>query len=833
MNTVSDISAAMNKENFFPREIIADGKIHRFKRNPQDKEKSAWVIAYQNNSTRGGEVFYVALWGDWHEPDNVYKYCSLTTQSTQDKTFIEQLIRQGEKRRLLEQEKIWDECAIKASEAWESLSDSNTSTYLKRKGIDSLYGARMAGGTVLCVPVRDVDDKLWGIQKIFDRAEKNKMFMGGTKKKGNFHVIRAEHEITDIVYVCEGFATAASIHMATGENVVVAFDAGNLYPVCENLRSRFREAAIVVCGDDDKWTTRPDGSPWNPGREAAEKAAANFLGKAVFPRFDDESKKLTDWNDLHVEQDLEAVTEQITGVKPTKYYIVALGHRNLTYYYTSNYNRQILAFNAHSADTLTSLQPLEYWEQLYTTKTGVDWQKAASDLKKECHAKGIFNPQRVRGLGVWLDAGRVIVHLGNRLLVDRVECGLHDLKGPNIYSLEETRPSISGAPLADCSVLLSAVKNIAWAREQDGIFFAGWMVSAMLSGVLQWRPHMWLLGGTGAGKSCIYEVIAKVMDGNVTTLAGGTSEAGLRRAVRGSALPLIFDEFELDSESSTSTNQQILNFMRQSSSDSVAQIIKADGASGTVSYQPRFCAFVAGIRPTFDSEADRNRFTVIRLDRKNQNAEQWAKVLSAMKQIDRAYSNALFLRCLSLIEVFRENIDVCRTVLAERHYARFAQQFSPILAGWFLLHHDKVVEKCDAESLIEALKLENEIEDIRDLNDEESAFNQLLSSKLRTPDGDRSVVELLRDARYNVSCDKALVAKQTLMRHGLKAMDGGGVFIANKHPELSKLFDKTRFKVNWNYSLSRIDNAKRNQMVKLHGKVHKGVILALQIESEE
>jgi putative DNA primase/helicase len=40
------------------------------------------------------------------------------------------------------------------------------------------------------------------------------------------------------VLIAEGYATAASVHEATGRPVVVAFDAHNLKPVAELFRDR-------------------------------------------------------------------------------------------------------------------------------------------------------------------------------------------------------------------------------------------------------------------------------------------------------------------------------------------------------------------------------------------------------------------------------------------------------------------------------------------------------------------------------------------------------------------------------------------------------------------
>ena len=57
---------------------------------------------------------------------------------------------------------------------------------------------------------------------------------------------------------------------------------------------------------------------------------------------------------------------------------------------------------------------LSFWETLYPSKSGINWAVAASDLFEQQASNGVYDPERVRGRGAWLDEGRVIFHLGDR-----------------------------------------------------------------------------------------------------------------------------------------------------------------------------------------------------------------------------------------------------------------------------------------------------------------------------------------------------------------------------------------------------------------------------------
>lgn len=136
-------------------------------------------------------------------------------------------------------------------------------------------------GTI-AVPMRDVHGALWGFQ--FINAQGGKHFLKFGRKQGLMHLlisstsIEAE-KINTPIAVAEGYATAASVHQATGWRVAVAFDCGNLGAVCAALRAQAPGAQLVVCGDDDH------ANPDNPGRAKGMAAAAAVNGVCLLPQF--------------------------------------------------------------------------------------------------------------------------------------------------------------------------------------------------------------------------------------------------------------------------------------------------------------------------------------------------------------------------------------------------------------------------------------------------------------------------------------------------------------------------------------------------------------------
>ena len=108
------------------------------------------------------------------------------------------------------------------------------------------------------------------------------------------------------ILIAEGYATAASLHEATGLTVAVACDCVNLQPVGEALRKKYPAAMLILCADDDAWTAG------NPGAAKAKDAAQAVGGKIALPKFcGPRMEGQTDFNDLARAEGLEVVRRAI------------------------------------------------------------------------------------------------------------------------------------------------------------------------------------------------------------------------------------------------------------------------------------------------------------------------------------------------------------------------------------------------------------------------------------------------------------------------------------------------------------------------------------------
>lgn len=206
------------------------------------------------------------------------------------------------------------ESARKAVEQFEEGHAVIAHPYLVAKGVPSIGPVREQAGKLL-IPIKDAEGKFRGLQSIDNEGRKR--FTPGMEKKGGFCLLDDEKKFDGgEIILCEGYATGASLSLATGKPVAVAFDAGNLEAVAEALREKFPRMAITICADNDHATER-DGKPWNPGLEKAKAAAQKVNGKVIAPTFSDAEKarRLTDFNDLHKSRGLDAVRRQLARAK--------------------------------------------------------------------------------------------------------------------------------------------------------------------------------------------------------------------------------------------------------------------------------------------------------------------------------------------------------------------------------------------------------------------------------------------------------------------------------------------------------------------------------------
>ena len=153
------------------------------------------------------------------------------------------------------------------------------------------------------MPLRDLAGTLHSIEFIAGDGDKRNLFEGA--KSGHFCTIGGPIALDRPILICEGWATGASLHEATGHVVLAAMDAGNMAPVAETVRAKFPDADIVLVADND---SKPE-QKRNTGVIAATKAARAIGGRLAIPPI------AGDANDLAEQQGLAAVAAMVAAAE--------------------------------------------------------------------------------------------------------------------------------------------------------------------------------------------------------------------------------------------------------------------------------------------------------------------------------------------------------------------------------------------------------------------------------------------------------------------------------------------------------------------------------------
>tara|TARA_R110000751_G_scaffold251430_1_gene350896 strand:+ start:13511 stop:15472 length:1962 start_codon:yes stop_codon:yes gene_type:complete len=234
-----------------PTQVFFDGKIHRF-----GKKKSCWYIGYN------GEICAGAF-GDWKDG-----YSHNWRQNIgRDLTAVEEMahaakVREAKKTSDALRKLQSDAAKETAATIWEGASDaSDEHPYLQAKQVKS-YGLKVSGDGRLIVPVIDASGEITSLQ--FIDANGVKKYQASGDIEGGMFVI---HGSGDMHYLAEGYATAATIHEATGCTCYVGFTAGQLPAVAKRI-----EKPLTIVADNDE-----SGTGERYARRAAELTGARVI----------------------------------------------------------------------------------------------------------------------------------------------------------------------------------------------------------------------------------------------------------------------------------------------------------------------------------------------------------------------------------------------------------------------------------------------------------------------------------------------------------------------------------------------------------------------------
>ena len=760
----------------------------------------------------------------------------------------------------------------------------------------------------LLVPLRDEKRELVSLQAILPNSEnplkRDKDFIKGGKKSGCYHGFGRPPEDgkRHKIIIGEGYATMASVYEATGFMCVVAFDSGNLPTVGAIIRSKYPDADIVIAADNDHKNKK------NAGLESARKTAVEINATIALPEHGG-NDDITDFNDIHVLKGIEYVKSafdeafsrgndndnaaidyddgidyasmpnydvpdytddfiqtdyvpETQNIKPlenvkapvSQPQFKVLGFDGDTVYFMPKESSQVRAISASgfSENALLSLAPLEYWQVTYPTKSGFDKTEAVNWIMRHAYRKGVFNTDRLRGRGCWKDGNDVIIHLGDRLHINGEYKALSDYEGRYIYQSERPFPrfdEVDALTVAEGAKLLELATMFRWTVPASALLLTGWCFLAPICGALKWRPHIWLTGGAGSGKSTIInEFVHPLMSGMSIFAQGNSTEAGLRQNIKGDAIPVLFEEAEQNTEKERIAMQSVLALIRQSSSESGAKTLKGTAGGTGLTYHIRSMFCLASIQVGIQQQADKERLTVLQLrekdDMKQDEVNRWDDIKDGLYEIsrDNHISKKLMKRLVGMTDVIYKSIAIFIDVAAQYFgNQRTGDQYGTLLAGTWCLVNDAPPTVDQAKALINSTDW-HDYQDSRKGSDSELALEALLLSKLRAASGvEYTVFELLDAIAHHYNFERATSSEPVCALHvsdinGLFARvsmkydhEERALLIANNSEGIDKLLKNTKFAADIRGALlSNKEVRKLNKTKRFNGKSSRAIAIDVQ-----
>ncbi|MFH5927133.1 hypothetical protein [Roseomonas xinghualingensis] len=505
-----------------------------------------------------------------------------------------------------------------------------------------------------------------------------------------------------------------------------------------------------------------------------------------------------------------------------------LGHDRGRYYFLPEGAGQVVALTArdlHSAAELVALAPLRWWEAAYPGRESFSTKMAGDAMMRACEGAGVYDPDALRGRGVWLDEGRTILHLGNRLLCDGQVIAPMEAPGRHIYEASRPLPVDLAGPIDNktASGLLRLCCQVAWANpERDGRLLAGWLVIALACGAMPWRPHLWITSEAGGGKTWVLDnIINPVLAGLALHVQSKTTEAGLRGMLRLDARPVVFDEAETQNDQDRARLQQVLDLARAASSEGGADIAKGTRDGGVQLYRIRSCFVFSSINLGLDQAADESRTIVLNIDPPQDKAERaaaFAKLKTTLLEVMQpGFSAGLLARTLGLLPTIRHNAEVLATAISASGVGRrTGDVLGVILAGAYSLTSTR---RLDPETAAAFLAERQWVKDTAQAAEAEPEWQRALYRLVQTETrvtnvNGKTEATTIGDmiaacAGHDIQGLMFADADMGLRRRGIR-VNKGEVRIANRSEAAAAAFAGTPWASAWRATLARTPGAKRD-----------------------
>lgn len=518
---------------------------------------------------------------------------------------------------------------------------------------------------------------------------------------------------------------------------------------------------------------------------------------------------------------IDTVTESNDRGDP----FICLGLTEKILHFYCKSQKQIVSFSIKelSKSTVLLLAPLDFFINKYPKgdkEQTINLDVLINSLVRESESK-YFNKNKVHGSGCWLDKGIPVFNDGKYILSKGQSFDLFDPSFENIYvsTKKIDLNFLNTGSVHDGTTLMEILNCFSFTNSFSAKFLAGWIFLAPIAGALDWRPHLWILGEAGSGKSTLLDkVVFKILHQVSLMISGSSSEAGIRQDSSNTSLPVIMDEGEAESRKEKEDFQKILQLIRSSSSNQKTKIVKGSASHESKTFSSSSAYLISSTGSNLERQADKTRFLILSLSKKYHDKSSEEKLRQIENVIDDNFANRILTRSIKSIDLVRHNFRIFKNIVQNKLQSnRLGDQFASLLAGYWVLMNNDIVDENSASTLV------NEIDfkiycDHLDGSQEQSLLNHILqlNSRIDLEDSTRQEtigawLDYLREQNPYDNPDYDIVLKKLKTFGFIFDQKDDCVYIANQSKFISDGLTNSRYSYDYYTQLKRLPGANSSQ----------------------
>jgi len=431
----------------------------------------------------------------------------------------------------------------------------------------------------------------------------------------------------------------------------------------------------------------------------------------------------------------------------------------------------------------------------------------------------------------WLGQGINLLDDGRLLIVDGSEAHLWDdvSLAPYVQAVIEKKvierrsydrwinfPSIRDHVLAmnhdaarkTVTELRDIVDQWGFEGKYDVDLVTGFILSQIVQAIWAWRPHLWITGPQGSGKTILLDLFKEIGGDLARNFEGSsTSEAGFRQGVKNDFILATIDEFER-----SNSRESIIAYLRTAGRG--GQIVKGTPGQEAMEYRLRHMVVVASIETGLVRAAEKTRFILTELKKDPSRNPQMPRVREMDDLRRRVFAVAVWasLKCKKLISEMDR---------IKGYDPRLVEAYCVPLSMMSVFEDDPLDALLTHTNVVLADRMETDEDSMTE--DEDRLLDDVLSSTIRVSvegDDDKSV--------YTERSIHWLLNSPSLLHHedaaacGVWSIKDGSVFFATDLIKRKLLRDTLWKDLNITGILRRLEGAEWHR-VKRGGKFFKGI----------